>query len=218
MKIDDSVKIIGGKSKGCVGVITSLKKVFIMVRLTKDKKGEALFADSSKKVKRDYIEIIDPPAIEMPKEENLKYVDNVDDDSLNKDIFKTIDEQIASTQSPFVAQSQDKTVSFKEETEPLDKDENTFTIYPPNEHPKPLSYMVNENNVKEPAITIDDAINYRDENTKLIFKMDAMMMFQNKACEEISNLKFELKQLKEQLGDSVRLDKIEELKNIINSI
>ena len=204
MKIDDSVKIIGGKSKGCVGVITSLKKVFIMVRLTKDKKGEALFADSSKKVKRDYIEIIDPPAIEMPKEENLKYVDNVDDDSLNKDIFKTIDEQIASTQSPFVAQSQDKTVSFKEETEPLDD--------------KKYGHMINENNVKEPAITIDDAINFRDENTKLIFKMDAMMMFQNKACEEIANLKFELKELKEQLGDSVRLDKIEELKNIINSI
>ena len=204
MKIDDSVKIIGGKSKGCVGVITSLKKVFIMVRLSKDKKGEALFADSSKKVKRDYIEIIDPPAIEMPKEENLKYVDNVDDDSLNKDIFKTIDEQIASTQSPFVAQSQDKTVTFTEETEPLDD--------------KKYGHMINENNVKEPAITIDDAINFRDENTKLIFKMDAMMMFQNKACEEIANLKFEIKQLKEQLGDSVRLDKIEELKNIINSI
>tara|TARA_R110000824_G_scaffold196318_1_gene379508 strand:+ start:82 stop:672 length:591 start_codon:yes stop_codon:yes gene_type:complete len=196
MKVDDSVRIIGGKSKGFEGVITSLNNVFIMVRFTKDKKQTPLFAEVSKKVKRIYLEVIEPPPIEMPKDTDLKHVDNLEEPTQN--IFDTIDEHIAS-HSTFLPQNQDKVIKDVIEE-----------VKPP--------YMVNENNVKEPAMTMDDAINYRDDNVKLTYKMDAMMMFQNKACQEIGDLKFEIKQLKEQLDDSVCLDKIEELKKIINSI
>ena len=94
LKIDDCVLINGGKSKGYEGVITGLNNVFIMVRFTKDKKHTPLFADVSKKVKRAYISVIEPPAIEMPKDTDLKHVDTFDEP--NKDIFEMIDEKIAS--------------------------------------------------------------------------------------------------------------------------
>jgi gas vesicle protein len=212
MKVDDSVRIIGGKSKGFEGVITSLNNVFIMVRFTKDKKQTPLFAEVSKKVKRIYLEVIEPPPIEMPKDTDLKHVDNLEEPTQN--IFDTIDEHIAS-HSTFLPQNQDKVIKdvieeVKEEVKEEPAEQVASLLKPP--------YMVNENNVKEPAMTMDDAINYRDDNVKLTYKMDAMMMFQNKACQEIGDLKFEIKQLKEQLDDSVCLDKIEELKKIINSI
>tara|TARA_R110001583_G_scaffold87344_1_gene228045 strand:- start:857 stop:1465 length:609 start_codon:yes stop_codon:yes gene_type:complete len=200
LKIDDCVLINGGKSKGYEGVITGLNNVFIMVRFTKDKKHTPLFADVSKKVKRAYISVIEPPAIEMPKDTDLKHVDTFDEP--NKDIFEMIDDKIASKVS-----YKDPIQEVVEEVVEVIKED---TITPP--------YMVNENNVKEPAITIDDAINYRNDNQKLTFKMDAMCMFQDKACQEIGDLKFEIKELKEQLADSCRLDKIEELKILINSI
>ena len=136
----------------------------------------------------------------MPKDTDLKHVDTFDEP--NKDIFEMIDDKIASKVS-----YKDPIQEVVEEVVEVIKED---TITPP--------YMVNENNVKEPAITIDDAINYRNDNQKLTFKMDAMCMFQDKACQEIGDLKFEIKELKEQLADSCRLDKIEELKILINSI
>lgn len=199
LKIDDCVLINGGKSKGYEGVITGLNNVFIMVRFTKDKKHTPLFADVSKKVKRAYISVIEPPAIEMPKDTDLKHVDTFDEP--NKDIFEMIDDKIASKVSykdPIQEVVQEVVEVIKEDTK--------------------YGHMINENNVKEPAITIDDAINYRNDNQKLTFKMDAMCMFQDKACAEIGDLKFQIKELKEQLADSCRLDKIEELKILINSI
>jgi hypothetical protein len=197
IKIDDSVKICGGKSNKCEGIVTSLKNVFVLVRITKDKKGQPMFGDKPIKVKKSYIEVIAPPPIEMPTQDDLIVMDT----SSNQNIFETIDENIA---NPFLPQAQDNPV-----VAPL-KQTITEVVEPP--------YMVNENNVKEPAITIDDAINYRDDNVKLTFKMDSMVSFQNMACEEIGKLKFEIKQLKEQLGDSVRMDKLEEIKMLINSI
>ena len=199
LKIDDCVLINGGKSKGYEGVITGLNNVFIMVRFTKDKKHTPLFADVSKKVKRAYISVIEPPAIEMPKDTDLKHVDTFDEP--NKDIFEMIDDKIASKVS-----YKDPIQEVVEEVVEVIKEDTKY------------GHMINENNVKEPAITIDDAINYRNDNQKLTFKMDAMCMFQDKACQEIGDLKFEIKELKEQLADSCRLDKIEELKILINSI
>jgi len=199
LKIDDCVLINGGKSKGYEGVITGLNNVFIMVRFTKDKKHTPLFADVSKKVKRAYISVIEPPAIEMPKDTDLKHVDTFDEP--NKDIFEMIDDKIASKVS-----YKDPIQEVVEEVVQVIKEDTKY------------GHMINENNVKEPAITIDDAINYRNDNQKLTFKMDAMCMFQDKACQEIGDLKFEIKELKEQLADSCRLDKIEELKILINSI
>ena len=71
LKIDDSVRIYGGKSKKCEGLITDLKNVFVMVRLTKDKKGQPLFVDKSIKVKKIYCEVIQPPPLEMPSFDDL---------------------------------------------------------------------------------------------------------------------------------------------------
>ena len=210
MEVGNSVRITGGKSKGFEGVVTGLNSVFIMIRFTKDKKNKPLFAETSKKVKRDYIEVIEPPPIEMPKDTDLKHVDILDEP--DKNIFDMIDENIAS--NTFLPQNQDpiqEVIEVHEEVKVIKKDEDEDKY-------KKYGHMINENNVKEPAITIDDAINYRNDNQKLTFKMDAMCMFQNKACSEIADLRFEIKELKEQLADSCRLDKIEELKILINSI
>ena len=45
-----------------------------------------------------------------------------------------------------------------------------------------------------------------------------MIGFQSAACAEIAELKMVIKELKEQLGDSVRLEKLEEIKKLLNSI
>ena len=103
MEVGNSVRITGGKSKGFEGVVTGLNSVFIMIRFTKDKKNKPLFAETSKKVKRDYIEVIEPPPIEMPKDTDLKHVDILDEP--DKNIFDMIDENIAS--NTFLPQNQD---------------------------------------------------------------------------------------------------------------
>ena len=189
VKIDDSVKIIGGKSNKCEGIITSLKNVFVLVRITKDKMGKPVFGDKPIKVKKSYLDVIEPPPIEMPTQEDLVVVDT--SNNQEKDIFETIDTAI----------KENKKVTITEVVE---------EIKPP--------YMVNENNVKEPAPTIDDALNWKKDNQKLNLQLQSMLGFQMAACSEIADLKMTINELKEQLGDSVRLDTIEELKKIINSI
>ena len=168
VKIDDSVKINGGKSNKCEGVVTSLKNVFVMVRITKDKKGKPVFGDNPIKVKKSYLEVIAPPAIEMPTEEDLVVVDT--STNQEKDIF-------------------------------INK-----------------SILINENNVVMPAPTIDDAWNWKRDNEKLTLQLKSMVSFQSKACGEIAELQMVIKSLKEELGDSIRLDKIEQIKQLINSI
>ena len=138
MKIDESVRITGGKSKKCEGVITSLMNTFILVRITKDKKGVPVFSDKPTKVKKTYIEIISPP--------------------------------------------------------------------------------INENNVKEPALSMDDAMNLKEENWKLKTQLSSMLSFQGEACKEVADLKWLLKDLQEQLDDSVRKVYVEELKDLINKL
>ena len=77
---------------------------------------------------------------------------------------------------------------------------------------------INENNVSSPAPTIDDALNWKRDNEKLNLQLQSMMGFQSSACAEIAELQMVIKDLKEQLSDSVRLHIIEELKTLVNSI
>ena len=127
----------------------------------------------------------------MPTQEDLVVVD--------KDIFKTIE-------NPFLPQQQDKPLT---EIVEVVEEEDVKPYVPP-------SFLINENNVKEPAPTIDDALNWKRDNQKLNLQLESMMSFQGNACAEIAELKMVIKELKEQLGDSTRNDKIEELKEFIN--
>ena len=77
IKIDDNVRITGGKSNKCEGIVTSLKNVFVLVRITKDKKGVSVFGDKPIKVKKSYIDVIDPPPIEMPTQDDLVVIDKI---------------------------------------------------------------------------------------------------------------------------------------------
>jgi hypothetical protein len=197
LKVDDSVKITGGKSKNCLATIVSVKAQFVMVSITKDKKGVSVFSDKPTKVKKIYCEVVEPPPIEMPTQEDLKVVDTLEDDN----IFEMLDKKLSEN---------------KAESESDHENSNPNEIA---EKKKTVGFMINENNVKEPTITMDDAINYREENTMLKFKMESMVGFQSLACEEIAELKMDIKELKEQLADSVRVEKLEAvLKKILDDI
>jgi hypothetical protein len=210
MKIDDNVLITGGKSNKCEGIVTDLKNVFCLVRITKDKKGKSVFGDKSIKVKKTYLSVVEPPPIEMPTQEDLVVVD--------KNIFDIIDENIASY--PFLPQQQDTITSTIEEVHEETSESNPNLIY--EEDAKNLAenknIFINENNVSCSAPTIDDALNWKRDNEKLNIQLQSMMSFQGNACAEIAELQMVIKELKEQLGDSIRLEKIEELKNLINNI
>ena len=213
IKIDDNVLITGGKSNKCEAVVCDLKNVFCLVRITKDKHGKSVFGDKAIKVKKTYLEVIEPPPIEMPTQEDLVVVDN-------EDIFKTIDDALA---NPFLNQNQDKKVTMKEEVEEINSDtgeDNPNLVY--EEDAKQLAdnkaNLVNENNIYSPAPTIDDALNWKRDNQRLTLQLESMIGFQSAACAEIAELKMVVKELKEQLGDSVRLDKLEEIKKLLNSI
>jgi hypothetical protein len=199
MKVDDCVRINGGKSKKCEGVVQSLMNTFALVRITKDKKGVAIFGDKPTKVKKDYIEVITPPPMEMPTESDLKQVDSFEP---NKDIFELIDKKV---------NNNTLTASVEEDSSSDHENSN------PNELSK-QGYMVNENNVKQPLITIDDAMNLKEENWKMSTQLASMLAFQGEACKEVADLKWIIKDLQEQLDDSVRLEHIEELKNLINKL
>jgi hypothetical protein len=215
LKIDDCIKVIGGKSKKCIGVIQQIRNKFVYVKLTQDKHGKPLFTETPTKVKKIYVEPIDPPPLEMPSSGDLKVVDSLEP---NKDIFDTIDETL-------MEHSSDKlNVTFEEVAEPIIEAESDHENSNPNEiaeKKKKLakeSYMINENNVKEPVITMDDAINFRDHNKLLQYQLDSMVGFQSAACKEIAELKCNVDKLKEQLGDSVRKEKLEEIKALLVGI
>jgi hypothetical protein len=206
MKVDDCVRINGGKSKKCEGVIQSLMNTFALVRITKDKKGAPIFGDKATKVKKEYINVIEPPPLEMPTEDDLKQIDSFEP---NKDIFEIIEQKLQPNNS------------LEEVINEPDSDHENSN---PNELSQTKkatigeSYMINENNVKSPAITMDDALNLKEENWKMKTQLDSMMSFQGEACKEVADLKWIIKDLQEQLDDSVRLEHIEELKNIINKL
>jgi len=209
LKVDDCVKINGGKSKKCEGVVITLMNTFALVRITKDKKGVAVFGDKPTKVKKEYIEVISPPPIEMPTETDLKQVDSFEP---NKDIFELIDKKVI------------EGMDMESKVEVIE-DDSDHENSNPNELSQQVkkvtigeSYMINENNVKSPAITMDDAMNLKEENWKMKTQLESMMTFQGEACKEVADLKWIIKDLKEQLDDSVRLEHLEEVRHILNNI
>ena len=178
MNIGDSVKINGGASKGSEGIITSLKNVFAMVRLTKDKKGTPLFVDVSKKVKKCYVDIVEAPPIVMPSSDNLKHVDFIEEDVSHESIFETIDSVLKNKES--------LQTNITEE-------------------------VVVEELVVEPEPTVDDNMNYKEDNEKLNYKMDSMMSFQIRACGEIADLKFADTKLRKRLRNATTLKEIKSI-------
>ena len=68
------------------------------------------------------------------------------------------------------------------------------------------------------SYTMDDALNWKKDNEKLTIQLESMVGFQSMACSEIADLKMEIKELRDQLNDSCRLDKIEQIKKLINTI
>ena len=78
--------------------------------------------------------------------------------------------------------------------------------------------MVNENNVKQPIITMDDAMNLKEENWKLKTQLESMISCQGDWVKLEADLLWTIKDLKEQLDDSVRKEYIEELKEIIGKL
>jgi hypothetical protein len=207
IKVDDCVRINGGKSKKCEGVVQSLMNTFALVRITKDKRGVPVFGDKATKVKKDYIKVIEPPPMEMPTEDDLKQVDSFEP---NKDIFDIMEQNLKPNNS--LEEVVNESESDHENSNPneLSQQVKKVTIQE--------NYMINENNVKSPAITMDDALNLKEENWKMKTQLESMMSFQGEACKEVADLKWLIKDLKEQLDDSVRLECIEELKNIINKL
>jgi hypothetical protein len=208
MKVDDCVKINGGKSKRCEGKIQSLMNTFALVRITKDKKGVAVFGEKPTKVKKDYIEVISPPPLEMPTQGDLKPVDNLDP---NKDIFELIDKKIIDNN--ITTAVEEDTGSDHENSNP-----NELSKQKTKEELAHQGYMVNEHNVKQPIISIDDAINLKDENWKLKIQLESMMSFQGFASKEVSELKLIIKKQQEQLDDSVEKELLENLKEDLKKI
>jgi len=201
LKVDDYVEMTGGKCKKCKGVITGIMKQYVSVRLTYDKKGEALHSQKSNKVKREHIKLIDAPPIEMPTEDDLKPVDTLEP---NKDIFEVIDDKIKNKE-PI-------TTNVSESIEIVEKEDKKVVKV------NPTATFIDENNVSRPMLSIDDALNIRDENIRLKYQLESMVGFQSKACGEIAELKMTIDKLRDELSDSIRLEKVEELKSIINSL
>ena len=198
LKVDDYVEMTGGKCKKCKGVITGIMKQYVSVRLTYDKKGEALHSQKSNKVKREHIKLIDAPPIEMPTEDDLKPVDTLEP---NKDIFEVIDDKIKNKE-PI-------TTNVSERIEIVEKEDKKVVKV------NPTATFIDENNVSRPMLSIDDALNIRDENIRLKYQLESMVGFQSKACGEIAELKMTIDKLRDELSDSIRLEKVEELKSII---
>tara|TARA_R110000824_G_scaffold13652_1_gene59145 strand:- start:1806 stop:3128 length:1323 start_codon:yes stop_codon:yes gene_type:complete len=183
MNIGDSVKINGGASKGCEGIITALKNVFVMVRLTQDKKGTPLFVDVSKKVKKCYVDIVEAPPIVMPSSENLKHVDFVEEE-VSESIFETIN-SVLNNKEPL------HYTNCIEEVEEIWQGE----LEP--EH--------------EPELTLDDYMNCKEDNEKLNYKIDSMMSFQVRACGEIADLKFADSKLRKRIRNADTLKEIKSI-------
>jgi len=208
LKIDDSIRITGGKSKKCVGIVQQIRNKFAYVKLTADKAGKPLFSEKPTKVKRIYIEVIEPPPMEMPTQEDLKVVDTLEP---KKDIFETIDEKMMEHAiKPIIEEIVESEEVVESESDHENSNPNDIAAKIKNE-----CYMINENNVKEPAITIDDAINFRDHNKLLQYQLDSMLGFQSAACGEIAELKCKVDKLNEQLSDSVPKEQMEKIKALL---
>lgn len=205
--IDDYVKMNGGKCKGCEGVIVSIMKQFCSVRLTKDKKGTALFSVKPNKVKREHIEVIPATALEMPTEDNLKVVDDLEPSSnLLNDIDNKLIEE-SKTQNVQVVIEEVK----NEETGEVDPN----LVY--DETPKKNATLIDEHGCRSDLPTIDDALNLRDENIRLKLQIESLVSWQNHASAECAKYRKDYDDLKKQYDSSINCKK-DELIDLIKNL
>ncbi len=203
---DDCVKMLGGKCKGCEGVIVKVMKLFCSVRLTKDKKGTPVFSDKPNKVKREHIVIIPPPAIEMPSSDNLKAVDDLEPLS---NLIDEIDQKLINE-----SKSQNVTTLIEEVTnQETGESKHTATL-------------IDEHGCRSDLPSIDDAINLRDENVRLKLQIESLISWQTHASAECAKHRKDYDDIKNQLmiktkecEDAVNYyqhEKLEKIRNILD--
>jgi hypothetical protein len=222
IKVDDFVNVEGGKWKGHTAQMTSIRPTYCQMRLIKDKQGRPIEGNKTAKVKKCYLKKVEPKPIEMPSADQLVNVDV--NNEVSETLFETIDKKLMENKSADNKEVQEiievTELSPEEQSEVSDKNIKNS-----------VSYIINENNVKSVALSMDDCENLQEENFKLKAQLESMLSFQADACKgedkwamiltackEIADLKWLLKDLQEQLDDSVRLEHIEDLKNIINKL
>ena len=163
-----------------------------MVRLTKDKKGTPLFVEASKKVKKCYVDIVEAPPIVMPTADDLKFVDFVEEPT--KSIFQTIDSLLENKETG---------------------ETNPNLIYKVEELEEDISMSMLEDSSSEEevveVISKDDALNFKEDNEKLNYKIQSMMSFQVRACSEIADLKFANSKLRKRLSQAKTLKGIKSI-------
>jgi len=195
LKVDDCVKMKGGKNKGCEGVIVKIMKLFCSIRITKDKKGGSVFSDKPSKVKREHIIVIPPPAIEMPTDGDLKAVDDLEPLS---NLINDIDEKLI---------NESKTENIKgiiEEVEDIETGEkNPNLVY----SPKKNATLIDEHGCRSDLPTIDDAINLRDENQKLKLQIESLLSWQSRASEDCAKYRKDYDDLKKRFDESINSKK-----------
>jgi hypothetical protein len=214
--IDDYVKMNGGKCKGCEGVIVAVMRQFCSVRLTKDKKGTALFSVKPNKVKRDHIEVIPATAVEMPTQDNLKVVDDLEPSA---NLLNDIDNKLIEE-----SKTQNVTTLIEEVTNEETGESNPNFVY--EEPPKKNATLIDEHGCKSDLPTIDDALNLRDENQKLKLQIEALVGWQSHASAECAKYRKEYDDIKNQLmiktkecEDAVNYyqhEKLEKIRDILN--
>jgi len=207
-RTDDCVKMVGGKCKGCEGVIVKVMKLFCSVRLTKDKKGTPVFSDKPNKVKRDHIVIIPPPAIEMPSSDNLKAVDNLEPLS---NLIDEIDAKLINE-----SKSQNVTTLIEEVTNEETGESNPNFVY--DETPKHTATLIDENGVKSQLPSVDDCINLRDENDRLRLQVEALVSWQSHASAECAKYRKDYDDLKKKYDEEAVKYRKEELIALINKM
>tara|TARA_R110002051_G_scaffold317201_1_gene398046 strand:- start:2268 stop:2894 length:627 start_codon:yes stop_codon:yes gene_type:complete len=205
INVDDSVQVTGGKWKGYTAQMITIRPTYCQMRLIKDKKGKDVEGNVSAKVKKCYLNKVEQAPIEMPTDEQLVNIDVTD--NVSQTLFDSIDKKIM----------ENKDDSLKIHKVPAVTD-SLETHKVPAVTKMKVDFVINENNVKSPALTMDDCENLKKENFTLNTQLQSMMSFQGDACKEIADLKWIIKDLQEQLDDSVRLEHLEEIRTILNNI
>ena len=185
-------------------------KKFCSVRLTKDKKGIALFSDKPNKVKRDHIEIIPATAIEMPSQDNLKPVDDLEPGA---NLLNYIDSKLIEEST-----SQNVQVVTEEEVNTETGEVNPNLMYDVKDvMSKKNAIIIDEKGVESVLPTIDDAINLRDENHKLKLQIEALVGWQSHASAECAKFRKDYMDLKKEFDVSIN-NKKEELLALIKNM
>jgi len=223
-RTDDCVKMVGGKCKGCEGVIVKVMKLFCSVRLTKDKKGTPVFSDKPNKVKREHIVIIPPPPIEMPTSDDLKAVDdleplsNIIDEIDQKLINESKTENVDTLIEEITTELKDARKQISTLIEEVNKEtgeSNPNLVY--DDSPKHNATLIDEHGCSSELPTIDDCINLRDENERLKLQVEALVGWQSHASAECAKYRKDYMDLKKRFDESI-VSKKDELIDLIKNL